>query len=636
MEYKYDVFVSYSRKDYVYDDGNVIENSPIKTIIEFLDENKISYWFDKDGIYSGREFIEMIAEAIGNSKMMLFVSSYNSNASIYTTGEIFEAIEGEKLIIPIRIDDSQYNSKFKLLVRPLDYIDFSKADAMKDLLRAIEKENEIIHRKEVEAEKKRKKLELEANKNIIKNEIREYANEVKKLIIKKQALLDALYAKQRSIDITDKECPVCKSKVLIESKYCSTCGWFFPPLSHVEGIDIEIDQSALITARTKWEGIEDIYDYKSQNERLKKNNKNLSKDIEEKTISLEEKERVILSYVEQIKERDKKTDNLLSQIKNLNSQIEQRNNQIAQLESSLDELNNKKQNKINENPVRGLKYYFKQHNKFTGIMLLISVFLWSFYGLGWLFECIRNYSGFSIDLDNDVVFMLHGFFMAYCNFQIFRFKRSYFLWTLIISLLIGCWSSDGDGGVTFSFVASFDLLWCYLLLLLKKNGVRGITRFSFKDSISDCKDRMNCHNIVTKVVMFCMIAYVVFMFIASSLNSRYNDLPKYVLAWLYLYLGYSLYKVLIFNWKGIVHLFHSTFAILLYYVFFLSVVKEKIYFDMPEIHYITAIMMAFIVTLLLCLPKSREIWRGVDASYVHIYINFVLFELMAISLMLSL
>ena len=74
---KYDVFVSYSRKDYVDDNGIVIEDSPVKAIIDFLNQNQISYWFDKDGVYSGREFIELIAEAITNSKMMLFVSSKN-------------------------------------------------------------------------------------------------------------------------------------------------------------------------------------------------------------------------------------------------------------------------------------------------------------------------------------------------------------------------------------------------------------------------------------------------------------------------------------------------------------------------------------------------------------------------------
>ena len=145
---KYDVFISYSRKDYVDNQGNVMEDSPVNRIIQFLDEKNISYWVDKEGIYSGREFVEVLANAIVDPKMVIFVSSKNSNSSIYTTGEVFEAIENKRLIIPVKIDNSQYNPKFKLLLRPLDFIDYSKVDALSDLLRAIEKEKEIIHQKE--------------------------------------------------------------------------------------------------------------------------------------------------------------------------------------------------------------------------------------------------------------------------------------------------------------------------------------------------------------------------------------------------------------------------------------------------------------------------------------------------------
>ena len=85
---KYDVFISYSRKDYVDDKENVLPDSPVKAIMEFLDENKISYWIDKKGIYSSSQFVKLITQAIRDSKMLLFVSSKHSNASDYTAGEI--------------------------------------------------------------------------------------------------------------------------------------------------------------------------------------------------------------------------------------------------------------------------------------------------------------------------------------------------------------------------------------------------------------------------------------------------------------------------------------------------------------------------------------------------------------------
>jgi hypothetical protein len=138
---KYDVFISYSRQDYVDDHEVVKVDSPVKAILDFLDAHQISCWFDKEGIYSGSEFVEVIANAIADSKMMLFVSSEHSNESIYTAGEIFEAIENNQLIIPIKIDGSKYNKKFKLLLNPLDYIEFSKIDAFAKLLKTIKKEN---------------------------------------------------------------------------------------------------------------------------------------------------------------------------------------------------------------------------------------------------------------------------------------------------------------------------------------------------------------------------------------------------------------------------------------------------------------------------------------------------------------
>ena len=64
MKYKYDVFISYSRRDYVDENYNVIPGNAIAEIQNVFDENGITYWFDKDGIYSGQEFIEIFARYI--------------------------------------------------------------------------------------------------------------------------------------------------------------------------------------------------------------------------------------------------------------------------------------------------------------------------------------------------------------------------------------------------------------------------------------------------------------------------------------------------------------------------------------------------------------------------------------------
>lgn len=126
MEYKYDVFISYSRKDYVDEKGNVLPDSPVKKIREAFDGHGITYWFDEEGIYSSEEFMRKIVQAIAKSKMLVFISSKASNASHWTAGEILEAIDGKKMILPVKIDSCRYNDCFKLPLLPLEFIDYQR------------------------------------------------------------------------------------------------------------------------------------------------------------------------------------------------------------------------------------------------------------------------------------------------------------------------------------------------------------------------------------------------------------------------------------------------------------------------------------------------------------------------------
>ena len=287
MEHKYDVFISYSRKDYVDENENVLPDSPVNAILNFLDENKISYWFDKKGLYKGAEFVEVISDAIVESKMMIFLSTTNSNESIYTAGEIFEAIENKKLIIPIKVDDSKYNKKFRILLNPLDYIDYKKADAFSDLLKAIECEKAKIAEQEREAAKKAEELKKREWKEAVKTEILEQAEELNKLKETSKALLDSIYKKMRTIDINQKQCPICGAKTEIDTEYCKTCGWFFPALSSIDGVGIEADKSAIILARSRWESKSCSFEGNEENKR-----KQLLQEIEQlnNKISLLEKE----------------------------------------------------------------------------------------------------------------------------------------------------------------------------------------------------------------------------------------------------------------------------------------------------------------------------------------------------------
>lgn len=282
MKYKYDVFISYSRRDYVDENYNVIPGNAIAEIQNVFDENGITYWFDKDGIYSGQEFIEIITGAIAESKMLIFISSKHSNESIWTAGEIFEALDGEKAIIPVKIDNCQYNKKFKLLIRPLDYIDYQEnpPNALKDLLRAINKVKEDIAQKQREEEKLRQEKEAEAKKEKIKEEISILAKDCQRLTLQQIDVVNQIFEKQTYIGNTTKICPICDKEVSISSNFCSRCGWTFPILYYIDGNDTyQLDEKQLSVARTNWRSINMVSELQTIKSNLEIENQRLQRSL---------------------------------------------------------------------------------------------------------------------------------------------------------------------------------------------------------------------------------------------------------------------------------------------------------------------------------------------------------------------
>ena len=282
MKYKYDVFISYSRRDYVDENYNVIPGNAIAEIQNVFDENGITYWFDKDGIYSGQEFIEIITGAIAESKMLIFISSKHSNESIWTAGEIVEALDGEKAIIPVKIDNCQYNKKFKLLIRPLDYIDYQEnpQNALKDLLRAINKVKEDIAQKQREEEKLRQEKEAEAKKEKIKEEISILAKDCQRLTLQQIDVVNQIFEKQTYIGNTTKICPICDKEVSISSNFCSRCGWTFPILYYIDGNDTyQLDEKQLSVARTNWRSINMVSELQTIKSNLEIENQRLQRSL---------------------------------------------------------------------------------------------------------------------------------------------------------------------------------------------------------------------------------------------------------------------------------------------------------------------------------------------------------------------
>lgn len=120
---KYDVFISYSRKD-----RHIVDE-----ICELLNENNISFWRDVREIEPGGKFMGEIVDAIKSCKITLFVSSTNSNQSPYTAKEVALAFNEGKHIIPYKIDHSMFSKNLELLFSDINFteaIPFSRLKAL--------------------------------------------------------------------------------------------------------------------------------------------------------------------------------------------------------------------------------------------------------------------------------------------------------------------------------------------------------------------------------------------------------------------------------------------------------------------------------------------------------------------------
>ena len=96
---KYDIFISYSRKDTTIADK----------ICQALDGAGITYFIDRQGIAGGMEFPVVLAENIIYSKLFLYLASKHSYESKFTNNEITFAFneKPKNTILPYIIDGSQ-------------------------------------------------------------------------------------------------------------------------------------------------------------------------------------------------------------------------------------------------------------------------------------------------------------------------------------------------------------------------------------------------------------------------------------------------------------------------------------------------------------------------------------------------
>lgn len=245
---KYDVFISYSRKDYVDEHKVVIPGNEVSKIIDALEKAGITYWFDEQGIYFGDKFTEKIPESIEASHIFLFLSTKNACESSWTSREIACADVYGKYIIPVRIDRTPYNNRVMLRIADLSYVDYGKnpekgrqeiVKSIKDYLKKI-KTDEEKRLAEEKAELERKK-EIERKKSEDVKRRREEDERYQKELQKQ--LIEYIRTSVKELNIEETKLDLERSKLLVKTEKVTDIG------QH-ESLKTEITESSPIRKKT--------------------------------------------------------------------------------------------------------------------------------------------------------------------------------------------------------------------------------------------------------------------------------------------------------------------------------------------------------------------------------------------------
>lgn len=98
-------------------------------------------------MFSGVSYKKVIVDAIKRSKVLLFMSSENSNKSRNVVSEVSVAVEYGKKIIPVRLDMFSYSESIEYDIINHDYVVYDRSrteESNREMLKKIVSTLEMV------------------------------------------------------------------------------------------------------------------------------------------------------------------------------------------------------------------------------------------------------------------------------------------------------------------------------------------------------------------------------------------------------------------------------------------------------------------------------------------------------------
>lgn len=227
---EYDVFISCKSEDYIYAE-QVYNYLKQKGFLVFLSSKELERMKDS-------EYMDAISDALDSAYHLIVFSTSKENVvskwvkfewSTFLNEILSGRKEGQILTILRKM------SVPDLPIQLRRYESFTNEDYVDKILSYVETPSYIRRKQEeeekarLEEEKRKREKEAEQRKERIIKEIDEESADYRIHSATLESRSLQIIEKQKLIARTNKVCPVCKTSLAIESKYCVKCGWTFSP-----------------------------------------------------------------------------------------------------------------------------------------------------------------------------------------------------------------------------------------------------------------------------------------------------------------------------------------------------------------------------------------------------------------------